>query len=169
MKKSTPFLMPLFRSALFIAVGLLFAVLTKQSLQQASRWWTVLCVLCNIITILVLMAICKRDGITYKQLIGYEKKQSKIKYILFIIVIMLLTGIGGMYGAGFMIYGHIPVIMVQPVPIWIAAVNVILLPLTIVFAELPLYFGYSINGIEKATGNKILAIVNAMFFLRFAT
>ena len=77
---------------------------------------------------------------------------------------MISLGIGGMYGFGFMIYGYVPVIMVQPIPLWLAIVNTILLPLTIVFAELPLYFGYSLNKIEEITGNKILSIIYPMFF-----
>jgi hypothetical protein len=77
---------------------------------------------------------------------------------------MIVLGMGGMYGFGFMIYGYVPVTMIQPIPVWLAVINVIFLPLTVVFAELPLYFGYSLNGIEKITGNKILSIIYPMFF-----
>ena len=164
MKKVGPFILPLFRSALFILIGVLFALSTNQSLEQASRWWSVICTVCNIITIILLMAICKSEGTTYKKLIGYQRAQGNLKYILLIVVLMLLLGIGGMYGFGFMIYGYVPVTMVQPIPVWLAVINTILLPLTIVFAELPLYFGYALNRIEKITGNKILSIVYPMFF-----
>ena len=164
MKRVSPFILPLFRSALFIIVGVLFALLTNQSLQQASRWWSIICTVCNIITIVLLMVICKSEGITYKKLIGYQKDQGNLKYTLLIVVLMLLLGMGGMYGFGFMIYGYVPVTMTQPIPIWLAAINAILLPLTIVFAELPLYFGYALNKIEKITGNKIIAIAYPMFF-----
>jgi membrane protease YdiL (CAAX protease family) len=77
---------------------------------------------------------------------------------------MLLLGVGGMYGFGLAIYGYVPVTMVQPVPVWLAVINAVLLPLTIVLAELPLYFGYALNKIEETTGNKILAILYPMFF-----
>ena len=63
-----------------------------------------------------------------------------------------------------MIYGYIPVTMIQPIPVWLAIINTILLPLTIVFAEFFLYFGYALNGIEKITGNKILSIMYPVFF-----
>jgi hypothetical protein len=164
MKKVGPFVLPLFRSALFIIVGALFVILTNQSLGQASKWWSIICTFCNIITIALLMVICKSEGTTYKKLIGYQKGGGNSKYTLLIVVLMLLLGMGGMYGFGFMIYGYVPVTMVQPIPIWLAIINVILLPLTIVFAELPLYFGYALNRIEKLTGNKIIAIVYPMFF-----
>lgn len=164
MKRVGPFLLPLFRSVLFIIVGLLFAIITDQSLEQASKWWSIICVACNIITIIVLMKICKNQGTSYKKLIGYKRGQGNLKYKLSIVVLMFLLGIGGMYGFAYIIYGYVPVIMVQPIPAWLAAVNTIVLPLTIVFAEFPLYFGYSLNGIERNTGNKILAIVYPMFF-----
>lgn len=164
MKNVGPFILPLFRSVLFITVGALFAMLTNQSLQQASQWWSIICTVCNIITIALLIFICKGDGITYKELIGYQKGQGNLKYTFLIVVLMLLLGMGGMYGFGFIIYGYVPVSMIQPIPIWLALINAVLLPLTIVFAELPLYFGYALNRIEKITGNKTIAIAYPMFF-----
>lgn len=164
MKKAGPFLLPLFRSVLFIIVGVLFAGLTNQTLAQASRWWSVLCTACNIITIALLMAVCKNEGITYKELINFQKGQKSLKYTLTVVVLMIVLGMGGMYGIGYMIYGYVPVTMIQPIPVWLSAINIILLPLTVVFAELPLYLGYAFNGIEKSTGNKLLAVIYPTFF-----
>jgi hypothetical protein len=164
MKMMRPFILPLFRSALFIISGLIFAAVTRQSLGQVSRWWSIICTLCNIITIALLMIVCRREGTTYKKLIGYENGGDGVKSTLLIVAIMLVLGMGGMWGFGFMIYGYVPVTMVQPIPVWLAAINTLLLPLTIVFAEMPLYFGYALNGIEKATGNQVLAIAYPMFF-----
>jgi hypothetical protein len=164
MSKVYPFILPLFRSVLFIIVGLLFAMITNQSLEQASQWWSVICNGCNIITIVVLAVICRSEGLTYKELIGYKRGQGNLKYTLFVVIVMLVLGMGGMYGFGVMIYGFLPVTMIQPIPVWFAIINVILLPLTVVFAEMPLYFGYSLNGIEKITGNKLLSIIYPMFF-----
>ncbi|WP_291560791.1 MULTISPECIES: type II CAAX prenyl endopeptidase Rce1 family protein [unclassified Clostridium] len=164
MKKVYPFILPLFRSILFIMVGVLFTILTNQSLEEASQWWSIICTVCNIITIVLLMAICRSEGSTYKKLIGCPRKKGNVKYTLLVVMLMLILGIGGMYVFGFMIYGYVPVKMIQPIPVWLASINVILLPLTTVFAELPLYFGYGLNRIEKITGNKILSIAYTMFF-----
>lgn len=164
MKKLLPFALPLLRSALFILIGIIFAVLTNQTLEQSSRWWSIICTFCNLITIAVLMIICKGEGITYKILISDQSGKNSLKYTLFIVLIMLLLGMGGMYGFGFIIYGYVPVTMVQPIPVWLAIINAILLPFTIVFAEFPLYFGYSLNRIEKLTGYKVLSIIYPMFF-----
>jgi len=164
MNKIMPYIMPLFRSVLFIVLGLLFIIITNASLEEASRWWSLICTLCNIITILVLVYICKKEKTTYYKLLNFTKGKKNIKFTLVIIIVMLVLGMGGMYGAGFIIYGYVPVTMIQPIPIWVAAINAILLPITVIFAEMPLYFGYSLNQIDKKTNNKYLSIGYPMFF-----
>lgn len=164
MKKGGPFVLPLVRSCLFIAVGFLFAKATSQSLLQASRWWSSVCIVCNIITIALLLFVFKRDGITYREIIGYEKGQGNRKDTVVIALAMLSLGAVGMYGFGFLLYGYMPVTMVQPIPVWLACSNLLFFPLTNVLAELPLYFGYSLNRIEKVTGNTRLSIAYITFF-----
>ena len=163
-KKSAPFLLPVLRSILFVIAGQIFAAATNQSFAQASRWWSVICVVCNAITIIILMLVFKSEGITYKIAIGCKHGKNSLKRILLIVVIMILLGIGGMYGFGFLIYGHVPVTMIQPIPVWFAIINVLLLPVTVVFAELPLYLGYSLNRIEEITNNKTFSLLYTMFF-----
>lgn len=164
MKKSLPYIMPIFRSVLFIIGGLFFATLSNQSLDDNAKWWPILCILFNIITILVLVLVSKYERSSFKDLINYNKEQINIKNIVIIVVIMLSIGVGGLFAFGFAIYGHIPTILIQPIPIWIAIINMILLPITIVFAELPLYYGYSFNKIKESTGNKLIAMSYIAFF-----
>jgi membrane protease YdiL (CAAX protease family) len=164
MRKSLPYIMPIFRSVLFISGGLFFAVLSNQSLADSAKWWSILCIGFNIITILVLVIVSKYEGSSYKDLINHKKEQQNFKYILLIIVLMLFIGVGGLFVFGFAIYGYIPTILIQPIPVWLAIINIILLPITIVFAELPLYYGYSFNKIKESTGNKLLAISYITFF-----
>jgi len=163
-KKINPFLLPLFRSGLFIIVGLLFVTISNQSFEQASHWWSVIIVICNVITIILLSIIFKSEGVSYKKVICYEKGNKNIKETLLIVLIMILLGVGGMYVFGLIIYGSIPLTMIQPVPVWIAAINILLLPITVIFAEMPLYFGYSLNRIKQISNNKLLAIGYPIFF-----
>lgn len=164
MSKTGPFLLPLFRSVLFIFAGLLFVRISGQSLSEASQWWSILCTVCNLVTIAVLVLVCRKEGITFRSLSGSDNAPRTWHHTLRIVGLMLLLGIGGMYGFGFLIYGYIPVVMVQPIPVPFAALNLLLLPLTIVLAEFPLYFGYALNGIDRITGNRWLAIGYPMFF-----
>jgi len=163
MKKTLPFLIPMFRSALFIFGGLLFAIGTNQSFNEASRWWPVLCSVFNMITIFVLVMVCKYEDITYWDLINYKKGTAGIGYILLVIVLMFFVGIGGMITFGILIYGYMPNMIIKPISVWVAVINMIILPLTIVFAEMPLYFGYSFNRI-KDKKNIFFAIGYVVFF-----
>ena len=156
--------MPIFRSVLFVIGGLIFASVTNQSLADSSKWWPVLCIVFNVITIFVLALVCKYEGSDYRDLIHYQKGQLNFKSVLFIIILMLSTGVGGIYVFGLAIYGYVPTILIQPIPVWIAIISTILLPVTIVFAELPLYYGYSFNRIKDKTGNRFLAMSYIVFF-----
>jgi len=164
MKKSLPYIIPIFRSALFIIGGLFFAAITNQTLDESTKWWPVLCIVFNVITILVLVLVCKYEGSDYRDLINYKKGQLNFKNIMLITILMLSVGVGGLYFFGLAIYGYVPTILIQPIPIWIAIINMILLPVTIVFAELPLYYGYSFNRIKEKTGNIFLAMSYIVFF-----
>jgi len=164
MKKSLPYIIPIFRSALFIIGGLFFAAITNQSLDESAKWWPVLCIVFNIITILVLAIVCKYEGSDYWALIDYKKGQLKFTNVTIILILMLSIGVGGMLAFGLAIYGHIPTLLIRPIPIWAAVISSLMLPLTIVFAELPLYYGYSYNKMKASTGNKRLAMSYIIFF-----
>jgi len=159
-----PYFMPIFRSVLFILGGVLFSVITNQTLIESAKWWTVLCTLFNLITIIVLFLVCKYEGIRYRDLIQYKVGQLNFKNVLIIIVTMSFIGVGGLYVFGLVIYGYVPATLIQPIPTWIAIINMVLFPTTIMFAELPLYFGYSFNRIKENTGNEFVSMSYIVFF-----
>lgn len=164
MKKTLPLILPIFRIALFIIAGLLLVFITNQTLEQASRWWPILCSILNVITIIVLVLVCKYEGTSFFKLINYKKGQINVKNAILIILIMMIIGMGGMVAFSLLIYGYAPTFLIQPIPVWVAIINAIILPITVIFAELPLYFGYSFTRIEARTGNKYFAIGYSMFF-----
>jgi hypothetical protein len=57
-----------------------------------------------------------------------------------------------------------PVTNTQPLPIWAAIIVVILLPVTIVFSEIPFYLGYCAPRINKISNNEVFSIVYPLFF-----
>lgn len=78
-------------------------------------------------------------------------------------VIIVLVGMGGMYLAGFICYGVIPYaapMMIAPIPLWLAVINVVVLPISTAFAEDGLYLGCGVNQIK----NKYVAIFVPAFF-----
>ncbi|MBN1624748.1 MAG: hypothetical protein JXN10_08405, partial [Clostridia bacterium] len=164
MKKIMPFFLPVFRSILFVAGGVILSATTGLPLSESARWWTPVCILMNLITIAVLFGICKMEGVSFKSLIIGHGEKIRIKSAVIITLVMSLLGVGGMILFSIIFYGGPPLMLTQPLPVWVAAASLILLPVTIVFAEMPLYFGYSFNRLRGITNKPALSLGYVVFF-----
>jgi len=161
LKSKSVFLLPL-RCVLFILAGVLLSFSLSSSPEELSKWWTVIVSFCNIITILLLLFFCRTQGVTYPKFINYEKGKTKIKSVIITIIVVLVVGMGGMQAAGLICYGeipHFPVMMVQPIPLWIALVNVLILPLTTTLAEDGIYLG-----VLNQTNSKTVLVLSLFFY-----
>lgn len=159
--KYFPFLLPL-RCLIFILSFITGSGVTGKDLAEISHIWSVVASVVNVATILLLVFITGKNG-GYKKLINYEKGQSTPKQIMGMIFLILFCGMGGMYLAGFLCYGIIPYnapMMIAPIPLCAAIINVFVLPITTAFAEDGLYLGCGVNQIQ----NKYAAILIPAFF-----
>ena len=132
-----PYLLPM-RSVIFLLIFLNASNLTGKELGEISNWWTIVATVVNILTILLLVVIAKKNKMTYWDLINYKKGTTKVKQIVIISIIVLAVGTGGMYLAGFLCYGVIPYaapMMIAPIAKILATINFFLLPVTTAFAE----------------------------------
>ena len=157
-----PYLLPI-RSIMFLFVFLAGSLITRKGLDEISNWWTIVATIVNIITIVVLVFAAKKNGMTYWELIGYRKGNTKISQVVVVSIIVLVIGTGGMYLAGYLCYGVIPYssqMMIAPIPKVLAIINFLPLPITTALAEDGLYLGCGVNQIE----NKMLAIIFPAFF-----
>ena len=157
-----PVLMPL-RSAVFALIFIMLSLISGTELAGISRWWSVTATVVNVLTILVLAAVARKNGQTYWELINYRKGCTKIREILIVSAVILMLGMGGMYIAGFVCYGVFPYLapmMIEPVPAVLAIINIPLLPVTTAFAEDGLYLGCGVNRIK----NKYAAVLVPAFF-----
>jgi len=148
-----------------ISFGLLSQIF-KTPIESLSKWWSCVVVAINIVTLVILLLVCKSSGITYKQLIGYEKGKSNFKQIILMILTIFVVGMSGMFLAGFLCYQKFPymaVMMIEPIPIVLAILNCFLLPITTTLAEDGLYLGAGVNQIK----NKWLAVIVPSFFYAF--
>lgn len=140
------------RCLMFIAAFALCSTTIQRDLTDITHWWTILASIINIITIIVLWIICRRENTTYREMIRYEKKKGTIFNGFLFIVTMLLTGIGGMYLAGALCYGEFPYLapmMIAPISPYLAILNVFILPITTTIAEDGLYLGYGVNSFSS--------------------
>ena len=66
------FLLPL-RTILFILIFFLISLITKIDIQEISKYWTLVVIVCNFITIFVLYKFCKKNNINIDK-IDYSDK-----------------------------------------------------------------------------------------------
>lgn len=164
MKKLLPYIIPMIRSIIFIVGGLLFSQLTNTSLPVASTWWAPLCILYNIITIIILKCLTMNDHIRFMDIVKRNKGAISIGSIVGLTGMMLLIGGVGMIGFSFLFYGGLPEFLVKPISIELAIIVLVFFPISIVFAEMPLYYGYALEKIKNQNDNVIFANLYIIFF-----
>ena len=154
-------LMPL-RSLIFILVFITVSAVTGKNLSDISNIWSVAASIINILFVLSLVLITRKQG-GYLKLINYEKGKTRPKQVFAMIGIILLVGMAGMYLAGWICYGVIPYaapMMIAPIPPVLAVINLIVLPVSTALAEDSLYLGCGVRQFE----NKFAAIIVPAFF-----
>lgn len=146
------------RIALFLIIFCGWSIFRRCDLNELSSWWSIIATVVNIVTVLLIVLTAKKAGLTYAQVINYEKGKTKVWHAVVLTLIILGVGMTGMYLAGLLCYHKIPYappMMIAPVPLWMAVLNVVLLPVTTAFAEDGLYLGCGVNQIQ----NKVAAIL----------
>ncbi len=141
------FLLP-FRCIIFLLIFIIGAVITEKRLDEISNIWSVAATAVNILTILLLVLISGKIGGSFKKLINYERGKTKLKQAVIMTAVVLLVGMGGMYLSGFICYGVIPYappMLIEPVALPLAVMNIILLPVSTALAEEGLYLGCGFN------------------------
>lgn len=159
-RKILPFFMPL-RSILFIVVFILISVIARKELKDISNTWSIVASSVNIVTIAVLLFMTKNDG-GLKKLINYEKGKTVPKQVIGMSILILCLGMGGMYLAGFLCYGIIPYappMMIAPIPVPLAVINLIVLPVSTAIAENSIYLGCGVGTIN----NRYLSVILPSF------
>ncbi len=153
--------MPL-RSLIFILVFITVSAVTGKNFSDISNIWSVAASVINILFILSLVLITRKQG-GYLKLINYVKGKTRPKQVFAMIGIILLVGMAGMYLAGWICYGVIPYaapMMIAPIPPVLAVINLIVLPVSTALAEDSLYLGCGVRQFE----NKFTAIIVPAFF-----
>ena len=156
------YLLPI-RCILFILIFVLGSILVNKNISDISNWWSIVATIVNVITIVVLVIITKKMNSSYKELINYEKGKTRVKTVIIMVLVTLVFASIGMNLAGLICYGVIPYLapmMAAPIPLVLAIINFVLLPLTVPFAEDGLYLGCGVNNIK----NKYLCIIVPAFF-----
>ena len=161
-KKIYLYFLPI-RCILFFLVFYIGAGLVQTEVSAISNWWSIVATVVNLFTIGLLILVARKDHRTYGDMIHYQKGATKVREVVIVSAVVILVGMSGMYLAGWICYGVIPYMspmMIAPIPLPLAVINVILLPLTVPFAEDGLYLGFGVNHIS----NRVLAVCVPAFF-----
>lgn len=151
------------RSILFVISFTVLSIWIGNSLSEIGKYWSIVASCINVLVIIILIAIAKSSKSNYFEMINYKKGKTKISSICYMSLIMVVIGMAGMYLTGFVIYNEFPYLaksMIEPIPLHLAVINVLVLPITTTLAEDGLYLGYGVNKIY----NKWLSIIVPAFF-----
>lgn len=162
MKSKLALLLPI-RSLLFFSIFLSIMGISNKDLSNLTYLWSIIVTIVNIFLIILLVILTRIKHSSYFELINYKKGETKIKDVIIVSVIVILLGMGGMYLSGLIFYQKFPYLapdMVSPIPLWIAIINIPLLPITTALAEDGLYLGCGVNQIN----NRYLKIIIPGFF-----
>lgn len=160
--KNLAYLLPI-RCIFFPLIFVVGAFITRKDIADISNWWSIAASAVNILLILLFTVLTKRNNSNYWELINFRKGQTRAKQIVLISLMILLVGMSGMFIAGAVCYGVIPYappMIIAPIPVVLAVLNVLILPVSTAFAEDGLYLGCGVNQIK----NKYAAIFIPAFF-----
>jgi hypothetical protein len=171
---SRPWMMLISRSALFITSQCLIALTliptgAPSAWREAARYWPFMALFANIVSIYLLVRLYRAEGKHYLDAIKFSRVTWKKDLLWFLGASMIGLPViaSPMNILGQALFGDrmIPTYMLfQPLPAWALVVS-LLFPVTVAFAELPTYFGYSMPRVAAQINNGWLAWLIASFFL----
>lgn len=172
--RSLPWLLLPSRLLLFAAFQAVIALVlwiatARFDLQAAGLYWPFAATGANIVTVLVLWLVYKNEGRSFVELYKFTKG-SVGKDILVVVALFVLAAPLSMFPntlLGNALFGNVSAVMpllFGSLPRLVAYLTLVF-PLTIAFAELPLYMGYILPRISEQSGSRVLAVLVAGFFL----
>lgn len=155
----------------FVAQGLVAGLFVAQgssdAWQTAAAWWPVYSTLTDLLTLLALSLLTRREGITVADLFGIKGKGA-LKQLAWTPAYLLAVAPFAALASGItrIFYGSdlppmITVVNLPPAGIWY---SLIVWPVIWVIAEELMYLGFLLPRLEAMSGNTWLAIVIVTFF-----
>jgi membrane protease YdiL (CAAX protease family) len=174
LKRNLPFLLLPSRLVLFALFQLVFALVLWPGkglfdFPAAGALWPYAALGANIVTVLILRGAFKVEGLAFTDMYRFSRgtvgRDILIAVAFFVVAAPLSYFPNGILGS--LLYADPRIlggIMFPPLPRTVAILTV-LFPLTIAFAELPLYMGYIMPRLSARLRSPVLALVVVGFFL----
>lgn len=156
-----------FRLVGFLLFQLLISVFVGW--DASSGWWPIAALATNLATIALLLVLTKRGTVGFWSVLQIRRESIKQDLLWLVPVIILAMPLAYIpnIGVASLLFGDPELALsalVQPLPLW-AVILAIGFPLTIMFAELPLYFGYIMPRLKQRAGSALNAIAIPALFL----
>lgn len=162
-----PLTMILARTFIFFVVGII--MIAGLSLagspdpwKESVPYWTLVVVISNFICIPLLQWLARREGISLGAIIDFQPAMVKKDLLsaLKMVIPAYVTGMLGLYGTAYLIWGTMPPAeMLEAPPLLVAITVAILLPITNAMAETTTYMGYSLPRLEALTKSPWIALL----------
>lgn len=137
---------------------------------SSAAWWPVVATATNVLTVIVVVRLLRRDGRRYRDLFtraGGRLVPDLLATLALAVAMSVLVVLPNL-GLATWLFGdpEAPLdILVQPLPAWAAWTTLIAFPVTIALAELPFYFGVVQPRLVAVTPRPIVALVLTAAFL----
>ena len=172
--KGTPWFMLAIRTLLFIffqacIAGIFYLTGADSPWHSSEAWWTFGVIFTNIVCIFLLIKLFRWEGTSYLKEFRFVK-DGWWKDLLICLGIFVLSAPLSMLPNVWLsnsLFGSSEVahkLFFKPLPQWAVWAS-ILFPLTHVFAELPVYFGYAMPRLERQLKNGWFAWIISSLFL----
>lgn len=157
------------RTFLFAFFQVIIALLLS-SWAESTRYWMLTATLTNVISIIFLIILFRKEKINYLSIFHFIKDSWKkdllifsglaIISLLFVMIPPLLLESGFLGDSG-----YFQEILFQPISPYLMYFLLFAFPITIGFAELATYFGYIMPRLKKHLPSKWLVVLLPVFFL----
>lgn len=142
---------------------------TAQAWDASTRWWPLVAVAANMVSVGLLWMLLRREGRGYFSLFPRSRETWARDLGLTALVFVVAAPISMLPGpaiAGWLFDDPAAAtsLLLQPLPLW-AWAACLAFPVTIAFAELPTYFGYVLPRLEARTGSPLVAVLACASFL----
>jgi hypothetical protein len=171
-----PWLMLISRSMLFVLFQVLIALFfaatgttAAQAWDESARWWTFMAFLTNFVSIYLLVRLLNAEGKRFFDLFKFSYETWKKDLLWFILASVIAMPVVALprEPLAAAIFGDAMIatnMLFRPLPMWAFMVS-FLFPLTIAFAELPIYLGYCMPRLEVQLKNGWAAWLIVSLFL----
>jgi len=157
------------RLFLFLLFQSLIALILR-SWTRSEGYWLLVATLTNLVSIGVLWFLFRREGLSYCGLFRFSRVTFNKDILVFLGLVILCGPV--VFGPNYLLSAWlwddsaIPYeMMFRPVEKWLAIILLFAFPVTIVFAELAIYFGYIMPRLADGLRSKWLAVFLPVLFL----